>query len=618
MILVSDEVRNIDGSNFTYYSSDGINSKIEKESLFVIGFSVSCTRSNIRSIADEECKYAYLSNNRYYRIETLIRCSDYHSQQRNNAMPPIHVHDPYWANLNTNIYEETSPLSSVVASTQVNVPSGVGNDSVMVSLTDAQVSSLKGEIDKGVFDFFHSNYYVFNNPIENIKRLGLNTDICENFTNIPCIHLTINSTNSTSQPIAQSSISPSQTAEPAKKVLTHVQNCDSYGRNSVSSKYCFIDFFKSDRIDLRINDKFENFAIYSDPNNSVKFPNDEKVLKVRYNRGSRYRTDIAEINTISQSAFSEIIKSANIPLNGEFSRETNYLTHKLTDEGESNSIWQLVVNNNAKNVIAYLDYRKTLNIVFQVQVTGQWERLNDILEHIFKMDDFHEALNMEIDMEDIRRKSFVNSFRNMTMKKFTEAETKIGDLSEVKSNLIEKLNSTIVSIEQWNLLISQKDSIVSDIENKLNQSIIDIKQIPKVKDVEYGDNGELVVYTTMLDCVSDKTGDVYEIGEFEIHLNLNILNSGGGTDGNSYIKWFNQTHKIDGYSENMNAPHVYADGRACMGNASVPMVELLTSMELVAAIGFAISFVENANESDEAGKYLANWPLKSEIQEGTS
>lgn len=128
---------------------------------------------------------------------------------------------------------------------------------------------------------------------------------------------------------------------------------------------------------------------------------------------------------------------------------------------------------------------------------------------------------------------------------------------------------------------------------------------PKVTGVRYVDE-VFEVSTVVLNCRHPRTGNLHEIGAFKIMVDFN----------KGRIRWFNQTRRIDGVSPEMQAPHIFNDGHPCLGNMETVLADLLAAYELYAIIMMAISFVEEVNLSDAAGKYLGKWPVV-EIADGS-
>lgn len=122
-------------------------------------------------------------------------------------------------------------------------------------------------------------------------------------------------------------------------------------------------------------------------------------------------------------------------------------------------------------------------------------------------------------------------------------------------------------------------------------------RVPKVKDVQVSGNS-IVVYTDLLKCKDNRTGHLHEIGAFKIELPML---------GASPL-WFNQTRLVHGYQDKQHAPHVFANGTACLGNTADLFAKLLKERQFAIAAQLAIEFVEQANTSDTAGKHIDRWP----------
>lgn len=129
---------------------------------------------------------------------------------------------------------------------------------------------------------------------------------------------------------------------------------------------------------------------------------------------------------------------------------------------------------------------------------------------------------------------------------------------------------------------------------------------PKVVDVRMA-NGKLMVYTDTLFCTDERTGKLHEIGSFRIELNVSDRDVSDGA-----VRWFNLDRQVDGCDGRMQAPHVWHQGHACLGNAHEAFAELFASYEFALAIDYAIQFVESANTDDAAGKHVDKWPLAKE------
>ncbi|MDP1690149.1 MAG: hypothetical protein Q8L52_03040 [bacterium] len=122
-------------------------------------------------------------------------------------------------------------------------------------------------------------------------------------------------------------------------------------------------------------------------------------------------------------------------------------------------------------------------------------------------------------------------------------------------------------------------------------------EVPKIRNVQVNDS-VVKVFTDTLYCVDPRTEKRHEIGAFLIEMNLD------GT-----IHWFNLSRKVDGYERGMHAPHIFANGTACLGNMAEVIPELVANYEFAALAMVCIQFVESVNVDDAGGKYINKWPV---------
>lgn len=114
---------------------------------------------------------------------------------------------------------------------------------------------------------------------------------------------------------------------------------------------------------------------------------------------------------------------------------------------------------------------------------------------------------------------------------------------------------------------------------------------------------KICVYTSVLLCKDSRTNKIHEVGEFRIEIDPTGQTNSGG------VRFYNITRKVNASSSRMNAPHVYSDGHACLGNAESSIVEMVKRRQIVELIQYLIAFLETANTEDSAGAYINKWPL---------
>jgi len=180
--------------------------------------------------------------------------------------------------------------------------------------------------------------------------------------------------------------------------------------------------------------------------------------------------------------------------------------------------------------------------------------------------------------------------------KLEDQKKRLGELQKAYINLVRAIDD-----DERNL-----GGVVGDAKkwhDLLAEEFADIVAMEKVIDIEIDAPGQAVsVFTNTLFCQSKNTGLTHELGKFRIEFDLRH----GG------VRWFNLTRHQRGMYDNMNAPHVYPNGGACLGNAAVPIAKALASYSIIEAITVAIAFVETATRQDESYYGLENWPLVKE------
>ncbi|MBP9091246.1 hypothetical protein KBI23_09465 [bacterium] len=123
-----------------------------------------------------------------------------------------------------------------------------------------------------------------------------------------------------------------------------------------------------------------------------------------------------------------------------------------------------------------------------------------------------------------------------------------------------------------------------------------IMAIPKILDVTVKDN-QVIVTTKTLYCKDPRDNVNHEIGPFKIVI------PASSSDG---LRWYNQG--TFSRPNGMNAPHVDAEGKACLGNMKEVFSQLLSARQYAAVVEAAIAFVEAVNTDDTWGKHIDRWP----------
>lgn len=191
-----------------------------------------------------------------------------------------------------------------------------------------------------------------------------------------------------------------------------------------------------------------------------------------------------------------------------------------------------------------------------------------------------------------------------TLKGTREAiKTGHADVARIQQELVRRIRETAGSERKLEQLEAARGGELDKYGVEFDKLLV----VPKVRDVQVAD-GVVKVFTDTLYCTDPRDKVVREIGKFRIE----IFRDGG----NRCVRWYNLDRKVDGYESGMNAPHVFNDGHACLGNTQEIFPELIANYEFAAAAMVAIQFVESVNVDDSAGKHVKKWPeAPAEMQE---
>jgi hypothetical protein len=182
-----------------------------------------------------------------------------------------------------------------------------------------------------------------------------------------------------------------------------------------------------------------------------------------------------------------------------------------------------------------------------------------------------------------------------TREKISKGEVDIRSSQEQLVRMIREIQGATRKLEQ--LLASESQH--RDAE-RYGAEFDQMFRIANVKDVRIS-NRVISVYTDTLYCVDPRTNMRHEIGRFRIEIYIDGNDNG--------IRWFNLDRKVNGFEGGMQAPHVYSSGKACLGNITETVCELIASYEFAALTMVAIQFIESVNTDDAAGKYIDRWPI---------
>lgn len=132
-------------------------------------------------------------------------------------------------------------------------------------------------------------------------------------------------------------------------------------------------------------------------------------------------------------------------------------------------------------------------------------------------------------------------------------------------------------------------------------SIETIKQVKQIKIV----NNALLVDTNELTIIPPVGNNKFYLGEMHITIPFGLTTI---TDNITMYANFWR----NGYSSDMNHPHVWNNGTACWGNATNDIILSYNNENYYMLVLLIISFLETCDVRDEAGRFVACWPLIKE------
>lgn len=110
--------------------------------------------------------------------------------------------------------------------------------------------------------------------------------------------------------------------------------------------------------------------------------------------------------------------------------------------------------------------------------------------------------------------------------------------------------------------------------------------------------------TRTLYAKDDRSRAWHELGEYEVSVNMSPRQ-----DHDPAVRFINLTRQIDGYSNDMQHPHVWSGGDACEGNFVEVQTDLLLNRDWLSLVQMSIAFLESVNVNDPAGASVYRWPF---------
>jgi len=213
------------------------------------------------------------------------------------------------------------------------------------------------------------------------------------------------------------------------------------------------------------------------------------------------------------------------------------------------------------------------------------------------------------EIHDLNRKSYLDfavSSSKSILNKIKEMQATCE--AEYKNYLAKALESGKMANKYMDQISSfDESSLVKTETEKALQAFNFTMEIPQVLSIDIAD--ECVhVYTKNLYARDERTKKYHDIGTF--HISIGMLGNSYNVDKTVVI--MNTKHQINGLQQNMQAPHVYPDGKICHGSLSAPMTSAYKNRDLFSLVQQLVIFLQDANTDDVAGKYISKWPEVSE------
>jgi len=183
------------------------------------------------------------------------------------------------------------------------------------------------------------------------------------------------------------------------------------------------------------------------------------------------------------------------------------------------------------------------------------------------------------------------------------------DYERAKAEADAASKAAVVAANKMRMCKMKLDSFKPDESLSNHQKMVDmwfdsVKNDARVLFAGYLNN-EVHVYTRTM--FVENKGDHHEIGRFRITINVN----------NGSVNFRNLTRRVNGYNNAMHAPHIFADGHACLGNAAKALESAAAQGNIGQLINIALAFIESVNTADPAGAKIGNWPrvTKQKVEE---
>ena len=200
---------------------------------------------------------------------------------------------------------------------------------------------------------------------------------------------------------------------------------------------------------------------------------------------------------------------------------------------------------------------------------------------------------MSLNFSEQQKKNFLERIQGSSTRELLNNIDRIKkDITSYQNTLSNLLNELRIKQEMFAIFSNGAD-FVEQLEKILTNK--------KVVNIDIDDSGYLIIETNEITCKASN-GGLYDVGRFKIKFDPK----------NSSIRFYNlDSDKIrrSYWGNKCHHPHISHTGEACLGNSSEIIATLNSNMEYAGVVDIIINFLEQANLSDPAGKFVANWDL---------
>lgn len=170
-----------------------------------------------------------------------------------------------------------------------------------------------------------------------------------------------------------------------------------------------------------------------------------------------------------------------------------------------------------------------------------------------------------------------------TQRELKESNTRIVELIRDERRILKDM-SILESDDDFN-----KDRFIAEYDRLMSN--------PLIKRIKMSTRG-ITAYTNVLNVTDPRTGIEHELGEMSIYIDVQRYN----------VVTKNLTRQVVGLNSGMHGPHVFPDGRMCLGNMEEVIPKLIATYQLADTIEMLLAILQTVNVDDPAGRKVNCWP----------